>query len=99
MRDAGGDLARIRRITHDDRAENLLVIVARESGLEAKQFIHRCAERIDVRTVVDRDPFGHRLLGAQVSHGSQQRAGHCHGLLFHALGQSEIGDHDPPVDR
>jgi hypothetical protein len=109
-RDVAARLRQLGRFLHQDRRHRLGVGVPAESHLSREQLVEDCAERKDVRSMVDGKPLD--LLRRHVARGPHDdtglgvlRAGRGAGLrigarrLLDPLGQPEIQDLDAPVLR
>ena len=91
-RDRRVELPRRRGLVLGDLAEDFESIVAGERGTQSEQLVDRHAQRVDVRSAIERGPPSQRLLGAHVPGRAQGIAGVGQVQAAPNPGQSEVGD-------
>jgi hypothetical protein len=91
-RDARIDLAQPLRLAERDGEEDLLERLAVERLHQGERLVEHDAERVDVGAVVDGDPLGERLLGAQVVRRAGDVAGAREAARLLVLREAEVGE-------
>src|SRR5881296_1201632 len=81
----------------DDLAQRVLVILSMERRAEGEHFVQGRAERVDVRSMVDRDLLPPRLLRAHVEGRADEISAQGQALLPFEPCEAEVEDAQPSL--